>query len=173
MVKIGFFASSKNEMKDKYNDDVNNLLNGINNLNIDITAVYGGGSNGIMGLVYEKFKGKIESHNLEKWKEFPNETIHSNMFDRQRGILENSDLFIVLPGGVGTVSEMFDCIMLNDTSSFSKPVIIFNCKDYYTDLFNYIDKLVSEGASKKQGNLYISSDVITICNIIHHHHLSY
>ena len=170
MVCIGFFASSKDCMKVQYHDQIMELLLEIKKLpNID-KVVYGGGTIGIMGLVREVFCDKIVSHNILKWKEFDDETIHPDMFTRQRAIIENSDLFIVLPGGVGTVSELFDCIMMNDTKSFEKPIIVFNCNDFFTDLLNFIEKLYTSGASKKSNNLlYCEKEVNNIINHLHRH----
>ena len=166
MPNIGFFSSSKNELKNKYSSQILDLLCEIKKINEVKSAVYGGGIKGIMGLVYNVFKDNIISHNLEKWKEFDTENIHPDILSRQKAILDDSDIFIVLPGGVGTVSELFDCIMLNDTNAFSKPIIIYNCDNYYTELYQFIEKLYSTGATKKSELLFISSDINEIVNII-------
>ena len=88
------------------------------------------------------------------------------MLSRQRAILEDSDIFIVLPGGVGTVSELFDCMMLNDVGSYSKPIIIFNPDNYYDEMILFIEKLYNNGASKKSELLVVSSDNNTIISYI-------
>ena len=168
MLNIGFFASSKNSLKDKYYNQVNELLRSIKNIKRINKAVYGGGNTGIMGMVHDVFKDNIISHNLEKWKVYDDENIHPDILNRQRGILESSDVFIVLPGGVGTISELFDCIMMNDTNSFSKnkPIIIYDCDNYYSELYKFIENLYQTGASKKCDSLFISSDVNMIVSII-------
>jgi uncharacterized protein (TIGR00730 family) len=168
MVNIGFFASSKDCMKIQYKEQIMNLLLEIKKLPGIDKVVYGGGTTGIMGLVREVFNDRIVSHNIEKWKEFDDENIHPDIITRQRALIENSDLFIVLPGGVGTVSELFDCIMMNDTKSFEKPIFIFNCNDFFTDLLNFIEKLYTSGASKKSNNLlYSIKEVDLFINHLH------
>jgi uncharacterized protein (TIGR00730 family) len=170
MINVGFFSSSKDCLKTKYSEEIMKLLLEIKKLDKIKNVVYGGGTIGIMGLVREVFNDKIISHNLEKWKEFDNETIHPDIISRQRALIDNSDLFIVLPGGVGTVSELFDCIMMNDTKSFQKPIMIFNCDDYFTDLYNYIEKLYANGASKKNSSLlYIEKDIGLFIHRLHHY----
>lgn len=166
MPNIGFFSSSKNELKNKYSSQILDLLYEIKKLKEIKNAVYGGGIKGIMGLVHTVFNDNIISHNLEKWKEFDTENIYPDILSRQKAILDDSDIFIVLPGGVGTVSELFDCIMLNDTNAFSKPIIIYNCDNYYTELYQFIEKLYFTGATKKSDLLFISNDINEIVNII-------
>jgi len=56
--------------------------------------------------------------------------------------------------------------MLNDTNAFSKPIIIYNCDNYYTELYKFIEKLYSMGATKKSDLLYISNNISDIVNII-------
>ena len=169
MVNIGFFSSSKDSLKNKYNDDIIKLLEKIKNRTKIHNAVYGGGKTGIMGIVYDVFKDNIISHNLEKWKVSDNENIHPDMLARQRAIIESSDIFIVLPGGVGTVSELFDCIMMNDTEQFNKPIIIYNIDNYYDELYNFLGKLYNIGASKKSNILYCNDNIDDIINIINLH----
>jgi len=167
-MNVGFFSSSKDIVKNKYCNKIVELLNKIKNIKKIKNAVYGGGTIGVMGLVHSVFKDNIISHNLEKWQISPLENIHPNIMIRQKAIIESSDFFVVLPGGVGTVSELFDCIMLNDVNDFKKPIIIYNCDDYYTDLYKFINKLYEEGASTKSDLLFISSDIDMIIDIIDH-----
>lgn len=167
-MRLGIFSSSKDLLKNKYYKEINELLLKLNdNDNID-KVVYGGGKIGIMGMVHNIFmpSNKIISHNLKKWQEYPEENIYDNMFDRQRAIIEDSDCFLVLPGGVGTLSELFDCMMLNDTESCKKNVIIFNCDGYYTELYQYIEKLHNMGSTKKSDMLFISDNINDIINYI-------
>ena len=165
-MNIGFFSSSKEIVKNKYCNKIVELLNKIKETKKIKNAVYGGGKNGVMGLVHSVFNNNLIAHNLEKWKISDNEHIHPNIITRQKAIIDDSDLFIVLPGGVGTVSELFDCIMLNDIEEFKKPIIIYNCDNYYSDLYKCINKLYDEGASTKSDLLFMSDDIDTIINII-------
>jgi uncharacterized protein (TIGR00730 family) len=170
-MNIGFFSSSKEIVKNKYCNKIVELLNKIKKLKNVKNAVYGGGNIGVMGLVHSVFKDNIISHNLEKWQISSSEHIHPNIITRQKAIIDDSDLFIVLPGGVGTVSELFDCIMLNDTDEFKKPIIIYNCDNYYSDLYKFINKLYEDGASTKSDLLFISDDIDIIINIINNYSL--
>jgi uncharacterized protein (TIGR00730 family) len=166
MVKVGFFSSSKDLMKDKYYDDIMLLLE-ILKTNKNITKViYGGGNTGIMGMIHNVFSDMIVSHNLEKWKVYDDENIYPNIMERQKALLLDADLFIVLPGGVGTISEMFDCIMMNDTGNWEKPVILYNCCNYWTNIYNVIKEIQDIGASKPQKLLYMSDNPKEIMELI-------
>ena len=166
MVKVCFFCSSKDSIKEKFYVQIIELLNLLKTCDKIEKVIYGGGSIGIMGLVRETFSDKIISHNLEKWKEFEDENIHPNIMERQKALILDSDIFIILPGGVGTISELFDCIMMNDVNSFSKPVIIYNCNNYWTKLYNVIQEIVESGASKPQKMLYITDNSKEIFDLI-------
>ena len=66
-----------------------------------------------------------------------NGLIRGNMF---KNIYDNSDIFLILPGGFGTISEIFNLIeeyRIDD----KKRIIIYNLDGYYDDLIKIMDNL--------------------------------
>lgn len=145
-MKIAFFCSARENIKIKYQTQIIEFLEFLNN-NVNFThVVYGGGDSGLMGIVYNFFKNKkvIESHNLEKWRfqDNPDENLYTSILKRQKMLLLNADAYIILPGGAGTLSEFFDAIVLNEIEHKNKPIIVFNCDSYYDSLINLVNDMI-------------------------------
>jgi len=170
MVKIAFFCSARENIREKYEQQVMDFLDKLNN-NLDFShIVYGGGGSGLMGTVYNFFKDKkiIESHNLEKWRfeENPDENLYTSILKRQKMLLLNSDIYIILPGGVGTLSEFFDAIILNEIEHRNKPIVVFNTNHYYDLLQNLVDDLIDKKSCIKHNFLFFSDDPDKISDFI-------
>jgi uncharacterized protein (TIGR00730 family) len=163
-MKIAFFCSARENVRLKYEEKVLELLNALDR-DIPFThVVYGGGGIGLMGTVYNFFKDKkiIESHNLEKWRfeENPDENLYTSILKRQKMLLLNSDVYVILPGGVGTLSEFFDAIVLNEIEHQNKPIIVFNCDGYYDRLIDLITDIINNKVSATDHKfLCFSSDI--------------
>lgn len=56
--------------------------------------------------------------------------------------------FIVLPGGFGTLDEFFEILTLKQLERHNKPIIIFNIKGYYDNLWEFIEFAITEGFVK-------------------------
>lgn len=128
------------------------------------TLVYGGGSTGLMGILAEscldsggRVVGIVPEHldtvdmvhqNLDKL------LVVSSMFERKSEMERLSDAFIVLPGGYGTIDELFEMITLCQLRQHSKPVIILNIGGYFDPLLQQIRLAVDEGfISREHGEL--------------------
>lgn len=71
------------------------------------------------------------------------------MRERKMLMEENSDAFIIVPGGIGTFEEFFEILTLKQLGRHNKPIAIFNINNYYDDISNVILKAVDEGFFKK------------------------
>jgi uncharacterized protein (TIGR00730 family) len=165
-MKIAFFCSARENIRLIYEEKVLILLKKLNE-DINFThVVYGGGGVGLMGTVYNFFKDKkiIESHNLEKWRfeENPDENLYTSILKRQKMLLLNSDVYIILPGGVGTLSEFFDAIVLNEIEHQTKPIIVFNCDGYYDKLIDIVSDMINKKSSTNHDFLCFSDDIYEI-----------
>ena len=170
-MKIVFFCSARENIRSKYEDKVLELLSSLYQEISFTHVVYGGGNMGIMGTVYNFFKDKkiIESHNLEKWRfeDNPDENLYTSILKRQKMLLLNSDVYVILPGGVGTLSEFFDAIVLNEVEHQNKPVIVFNCDGYYDKLIDLVEDMIKEKNSTTDHKfLYFSSNVKDITDFL-------
>jgi uncharacterized protein (TIGR00730 family) len=111
--------------------------------------LYGGGDEGLMGLIYHEGTAlgmSITGHNLEKWSiPYRNEIVYTSLMDRQNGLIQASQMYIVLPGGIGTIYELTQVLCNNDVDKMGKKVILYNYDHYYDGLIMMIKHSVSIG----------------------------
>ena len=69
----------------------------------------------------------------------------SSMHLRKAKMAEMSEAIISLPGGVGTWEEFFEALAWNQLGLYSKPIILLDIDDYYSDLYKFAEKGVQEG----------------------------
>jgi len=120
--------------------------------------VFGGGCVGLMGIVSGAALeeggtviGIIPEHIREE--EIPSEKLTElhivpDMHTRKRMMVERSDAFIVLPGGFGTLDEMFEVLTWKKLKLHNDPVIIFNQDGYWDEMIALVKKTVTEGFSR-------------------------
>jgi len=133
------------------------------------SLVYGGGDAGLMGVVANAC---IEEgcEVLGVIPQFLDETeiIHpdldelvivDSMAERKQIMEERCDAFCILPGGFGTLDEMFEFIALSQLKQHDKPVILLNINGYYDFLLKQIDVMIDQGFIKqKYRQLIIEAD---------------
>lgn len=68
-----------------------------------------------------------------------------NMRERKALMSELSDVFVVLPGGIGTLEEAFEALTNNWIGAFHKPLGFLDATDYYNELFNFLEHAVDAG----------------------------
>ncbi|MEE1284411.1 MAG: TIGR00730 family Rossman fold protein [Acutalibacteraceae bacterium] len=110
------------------------------------SLVFGGGANGLMGAAARGVKKGGGSILGVIPKFFENETIEAiydkcdelltpdTMRERKQLMEDNSDAFIITPGGIGTYEEFFEILTLKQLCRHNKPIAIFNIMGYYDGL---------------------------------------
>lgn len=121
----------------------------------DITLVYGAGKIGIMGIIAESAlanNGKVVGiiPNFLKLKEVVHlgltELISTeNMHERKLKMQEASDAFIALPGGMGTLEELFEIITWLQLGLHQKPIGLLNVNGFYAPLIHMLETMVRKG----------------------------
>ena len=129
-------------------------------VNNDITLVYGGGKIGMMGVLSEsilKKGGKVIGviPNLLKKEEVVNENvteliITKTMSERKVMMSKLTDGYISLPGGFGTLDELFEGLTLGQLHIEKKPNGILNINGFFNHTLKQLDHMVSEGYLKKE-----------------------
>jgi uncharacterized protein (TIGR00730 family) len=71
--------------------------------------------------------------------------IVSSMSERKTKMLELSDAFITLPGGVGSMDEMFEVLAFTHLGVNEKLVGVLNVLGFYDSMLKYVDHAVAEG----------------------------
>ncbi len=120
-----------------------------------IALVYGGGGVGLMGLVANaaldggaRVVGVIPRFLLEREAGHPelNETIVvETMHERKLQMFERSDAFVVLPGGIGTLEELFEVLSWRTLGLHSKPIVIVDQGGYWEPLAALLRSIVGRG----------------------------
>ncbi|MGK3992690.1 TIGR00730 family Rossman fold protein [Sorangium sp. So ce1024] len=119
-----------------------------------IGLVYGGGRVGLMGAIADAVLARggevtgVIPHFLNKREiEHTGLTelhVVDTMHERKAKMAALSDAFIALPGGIGTLEELFEVWTWTQLGSQDKPVGLLNVQGYYRPLIAFLDHVVSE-----------------------------
>lgn len=132
--------------------------------------VYGGGSVGLMGVVADatlagggEVIGVIPRKLVELEKEHRGLTklIETDtMHERKRLMMEHADGFLVLPGGYGTLEELFEVVAWLQLGFHKKPVGLLNVAGFYDALLVQLDHMAAAGLLKPEHRamLLVESD---------------
>lgn len=132
--------------------------------------VYGGGNNGLMGMVANatlaaggRVVGVIPKALVEKeWAKLDCTELHvvDTMHDRKRMMAERADAFLALPGGIGTFEELFEVWTWRQLGYHDKPVGLLNTAGYYDELLAFLRSSVRHGfmSDWQMGLLRTSAD---------------
>lgn len=139
--------------------------------NRNITLIYGGASIGIMGKIADevlnlggKVIGVIPQALADDEVAHPNLTelhITQSMHERKLRMAELADGFIALPGGIGTLEELFEIWTWAQLGIHNKPCGLLNVEGYYDALIHFLDHVLAEQFVKQhhRDRLLVESDV--------------
>lgn len=129
------------------------------------TIVYGGVNQGLMECVARAAKesgghtvGVVPTivEQTGRISNYSDEVIPcDNLNDRKQLMQEQSDVFIALPGGIGTLDEIFTIAASATIGYHTKPVILYNMKGFWNSLIAMLDDLHTRGVTRKQWRTYI------------------
>ena len=68
-----------------------------------------------------------------------------NLTDRKQLMMDQSDVFIALPGGIGTMDEVFTVAASATIGYHDKPLILYNMKGFWNPLIAFLDDLKAKG----------------------------
>ncbi len=125
----------------------------------NISLVYGGGNIGLMGelamtaLNYNvKVTGVIPNILVEReaaLTDVDDLIIVNSMHERKARMSELSDAFIAMPGGIGTLEELFEVWTWKQLRIHSKPIGLLNVDGYFDTLIAFLEKIYNEDFMKK------------------------
>ena len=78
-----------------------------------------------------------------------------NLSDRKQLMMDYADIFVALPGGIGTLDEVFTVAASATIGYHQKLVILYNTKDFWNPLITLLDDLQSQGMIRGQWHDYI------------------
>jgi uncharacterized protein (TIGR00730 family) len=126
----------------------------------DVELVYGGGRLGLMGLIADsvldlggQVYGVIPAAlvDLEVAHEGITE-LHrvDTMHERKAKMTELADAFLALPGGIGTLDELFEAWSWNALGYHAKPFCLLNVEGFWDGLIHFIDQATESGFLSQQ-----------------------
>ncbi|MBC3485045.1 TIGR00730 family Rossman fold protein [Pseudomonas sp. SWRI100] len=126
----------------------------------DLTLVYGGGAVGLMGIVADaamaaggEVVGIIPQSLLDAevgHKGLSRLEVVDGMHARKARMAELSDAFIALPGGLGTLEELFEVWTWGQLGYHAKPLGLLDVNGFYEKLGGFLDHIVEEGFVRPQ-----------------------
>jgi uncharacterized protein (TIGR00730 family) len=151
--KLAIFCGSKtgrDELYAKHAEELGKLLAEKN-----IELIYGGGKKGLMGCVADQVmqhggivRGVIPRVLVDWEHQHDNISelfVVDDMHVRKRKMYELCDAAIILPGGFGTLDELFEILTWNTLSIHDKKVFILNSGNFYRHLIEHMKFIAGEG----------------------------
>lgn len=169
MKKIAVFCGSSLGFNNAYKNDAIKLGNHFVENNIGL--VYGGGKIGMMGIIADTIiekKGEVIGvipgllrHEEVAHTEITKMIVTKTMSKRKVKISKLVDGYIALPGGFGTLDEIFEALTLSQLGIESKPVGVLNTNGFFNHLIQQLDVMVTEGYLKQSNKemLIISESI--------------
>ncbi|WP_426342294.1 TIGR00730 family Rossman fold protein [Pseudoduganella sp. S-14] len=126
----------------------------------NLALVYGGGNVGLMGVIADEVlrlggevTGVIPTALVERevgHNGLTRQFIVKDMHERKAMMAQLSDGFIAMPGGMGTLEELFEMLTWSQLGIHSKPVGLLNVDGFYDKLVGFIEHACDEGFIKPQ-----------------------
>jgi uncharacterized protein (TIGR00730 family) len=118
------------------------------------TIVYGGGAVGLMGSLADgalaeggRVVGIIPRFMTEvEWQHpgLASLEVVEDMRERKHRLLTGSDAVVALPGGCGTLEELFEAITLKRLGLYFNPIVLLNTRGFYTPLQTFLRQVIEQ-----------------------------
>lgn len=150
-MKLLICCSSREDIDVKYFNDCSAYLEELFKLDNDL--VFGAYNKGLMRISYEiatKYNREVIGINPNIFKEAfqelncNKEITTNNIHERTAMLIEESDALIFMPGGIGTVYELFTAIESKRSGEFNKPIIIYNSNNYFDKLLLFMEGMYNQ-----------------------------
>ncbi|MET3129343.1 uncharacterized protein (TIGR00730 family) [Arcicella rosea] len=133
-----------------------------------LRLIYGGGSGGLMGVVADavlenggEVTGIIPSF-MEEWevqhRGLTECIVVDSMHVRKQLMAEKADAVIALPGGWGTLDELFEILTWRQIGLHKMPIGLLNTNGFYDDLIVMLNKMVTEGFVREANAKFLIID---------------
>ena len=137
--------------------------------NNDLRLIYGGGSTGMMGALANgvlEAGGKVTGVITEQFNTpqlahagLTDMVVLKDMHERKARMVALADGFIALPGGFGTLDELFEVLTWAQIGLHTKPVGLLNVEGYFDRLLEFLDNVQTKGfVYAEHRKLYTTAD---------------
>lgn len=121
--------------------------------------IYGGATGGLMEAIAQSAKnnnagitGVITKRIIEmgRLSSLPDTLITTDtMGERKQKLTELGDIFVILPGGIGTIDELFDVLTTRMLGYHDKPILFCNTGGFYNPLLRQLEQFYKTGFAKE------------------------
>ncbi len=149
---MAVFCGSKSGTNPKFETHARTLGNLLAERGIEL--IYGGGNKGLMGAVADAALGRggkvtgIIPKILTEWEHqhdaLTELIVVEDMHIRKHLLYQKCDAAIILPGGYGTLDELFEVLTWNQLKIHSKPIFLLNTDGFYDSLLDHIRNMEAE-----------------------------
>lgn len=87
--------------------------------------------------------------------------IVDTMHTRKALMGEKADAFLIMPGGFGTLEEMFEVLAWQTLKLHDKPIVLLNIRGFYDQLLGFLDYAVAQGMLKQK-----SREILLVANTV-------
>jgi len=149
---VGVFCGSRMGEKPEYRDAASAVGTAL--AQAGMRLVYGGGDVGLMGSAASAAAaaggtvlGIIPGFLIAREGHLDGVDIRivDTMSERKKQLIEESDAYIILPGGTGTLEEVFDVVSRQQLGLHNKPIVFLNTAGFWAPLIGLIEHTVREG----------------------------
>ena len=145
----------------------------------NITLVYGGGNVGLMGVVADAVLASggevigVIPQQLVDWevahRGVTRLEVVASMHERKQRMFELSDGFVALPGGFGTLDEMFEMLTWRQLGLGNKPCAFLDVGGFWQPLVAMLDTMVRERFlhADQRGDLWHGEDIDALLHWMH------
>ncbi|MGE3611359.1 MAG: TIGR00730 family Rossman fold protein [Bacteriovoracaceae bacterium] len=164
-MRICIFCGANNSTDVQVPVEIKNVMKFFAENNIEL--VYGGANVGIMGALANelinlggKVTGVMPQQLMHKEVTHGGLTkIHivKDMHERKKLMYDLSDAFLIFPGGMGTLDELFEITTWKQIGIHHKPIAILNVSGYYDHLLKFLDHGVDKNLIKEKDRNFIYS----------------
>lgn len=151
-MRICIYAASSNHCDPAYHADARAL--GATLARAGHTIVYGGGAVGSMGALADgalaaggEVIGVIPRFMIElEWAHVNLSALElvDDMRERKHRLLTGADAVIALPGGCGTLEELFEAITLKQLGIYLNPIVLLNTRGYWNPWLDFMRGVIAE-----------------------------
>ena len=151
-MRVCVYCASSQQVDPSYLDAATRL--GRTLAHAGCTVVYGGGGSGLMGALASgaleaggEVIGIIPRCMIEVEWQHPgvaNLEVVEDMRERKHRLLTNSDAVIAMPGGSGTLEELFEALTLKRLALYFNPIVLLNTNGFYTPLQRFMEQTVEQ-----------------------------
>lgn len=162
-MRICIFCGSSNSLDPQVKVEASKVMEHFARHQVEL--VYGGASIGVMGelanglinrggkvtgvIPRQLMKVEIAHAGLDQLH------VVKDMHERKKMMYDLSDAFLIFPGGMGTLDELFEILTWKQLGLHDKPIAILNVNNYYTDLLKFLDGAVEKGLLKQHHRDYL------------------